>query len=141
MTFLVERLAELRRHVAHLRAIRPKVTDRAALERERSLHNDVLFSLLMVAQLVVDVSGELSARRGERFEDYKGAVRNLARDPRFPADLVRELERVPGFRNIVIHEYVTLDLDRVVEALDRLDPIERFIHIVAEIERSAGLDG
>ena len=138
MTYLVERLAELRRHVDHLRAIRPRVTDRRALERELSLHNDVLFSLLMVAQFVVGVSGELSARRGERFEDYTGAVRNLARDPRFPPDLVRELERVPGFRNVVIHEYVALDLDRVVEALDRLGPIERFIHIVGEIERSAG---
>jgi uncharacterized protein YutE (UPF0331/DUF86 family) len=137
MTYLIERLAELRRHVDHLREIRPRVTDRAALERELSLHNDVLFSLLMVAQLVVDVSGELSARRGERFEDYTGAVRNLARDPRFPFDLVRELERVPGFRNVVIHEYVALDLDRVVDALDRLEPIDRFIHIVGEIERSA----
>lgn len=140
MTYLVERLAELRRHVDHLREIRPRVTDRAALERELSLHNDVLFSLLMVAQLVVDVSGELSARRGERFEDYTGAVRNLARDPRFPSDLVRELERVPGFRNVVIHEYVALDLDRVVDALDRLEPIDRFIHIVGEIERSAGAE-
>lgn len=137
MTYLVERLAELRRHVDHLREIARRVPDRIPLERDLSLHNDVLFSLLMVAQLVVDVSGELSARRGERFDDYTEAVRNLSRDPRFPADLVRELERVPGFRNVVIHEYVALDLDRVVEALGRLEPIERFIRIVSDIERSA----
>jgi uncharacterized protein YutE (UPF0331/DUF86 family) len=54
-----------------------------------------------------------------------------------PADLVRELERIPGFRNIVIHEYVALDLARVVEALRRLDPIDQFIAIVSEIERSS----
>lgn len=65
------------------------------------------------------------------------AIRNLARDNRFPADLVQELERVPGFRNVVIHEYVALDLDRVIDALRRLDPIERFIAIVGDIERSA----
>jgi uncharacterized protein YutE (UPF0331/DUF86 family) len=134
MTYLVERLAELRRHVDHLRTIGPRVTNRIAIERDLSLHNDVMFSLLMVAQLVVDVAGELSARRGDRFEDYTGAIRNLARDPRFPADLVQELERVPGFRNVVIHEYVALDLDRVVEALRRLDPIDRFIAIVRDIE-------
>jgi uncharacterized protein YutE (UPF0331/DUF86 family) len=34
----------------------------------------------------------------------------------------------------VIHEYVALDLDRVVEALRRLDPIDRFIAIVRDIE-------
>ena len=102
MTYLVERLAELRRHVDHLKEIAPRVDSRFALERDLSLHNDVMFSLLMVAQLVIDVAGDLSARRGERFEDYTEAIRNLARDPRFPADLVVDLERVPGFRNVVI---------------------------------------
>jgi uncharacterized protein YutE (UPF0331/DUF86 family) len=137
MTYLVERLAELRRHVDHLREIGPRVTNRVALEHDLSLHNDVMFSRLMVAQLVIDVAGELSARRGDRFEDYREAVRNLARDPRFPADLVQELERIPGFRNVVIHEYVALDLDRVVDALRRLDPIDRFIAIVRDIEASS----
>jgi uncharacterized protein YutE (UPF0331/DUF86 family) len=134
MTYLVERLAELRRHLQHLRDIAPRVSDSAALERELSLHNDVLFSLLMVAQLVIDIAGELSARRGDRFEDYTEAVRNLARDPRFPPQLVEELERVPGFRNVIIHEYVALDLGRVVDALSRLEPIEDFVRIVAAIE-------
>ncbi|PYR63997.1 MAG: hypothetical protein DMF88_24085 [Acidobacteria bacterium] len=130
MTYLVERLAELRRHLDHLRDLRPRVTGRQALEQDLSLHNDVLFSLLMVAQLVIDIAGELSARRGDRFEDYTDAVRNLGRDRNFPADLVAELEGLPGFRNILIHEYVALDLDRVIEALDRLAPIERFFEIV-----------
>jgi uncharacterized protein YutE (UPF0331/DUF86 family) len=136
MTYLVERLVELRRHVDHLGELAPRVTDRTALERSLSLHNDVLFSLLMVAQLVVGIAGELSARRGDRFEDYTEAVRNLARDPRFPADLVHELERVPGSRNVVIHEYVALDLNRVVDAVRRLEPVSRFIEIVAAIEEA-----
>jgi len=54
VTYLVERLLELRRHLDHLRAIRPRVTGREALERDLSLHNDVLFSLLTVCQLVID---------------------------------------------------------------------------------------
>ena len=140
MTYLVERLAELRRHLDHLEEIRPRVSGREALERDLSLHNDVLFSLLTVCQLVIDIAGELSAQRGDRFEDYGQAIRNLGRDPRFPADLVRELERLPGFRNVVIHEYVALDMDRVVAALARLDPIEQFLEIVRRLlsERGAG---
>jgi len=134
MTYLVERLAELRRHLDHLQGLRSRVPDRHALERDLSLHNDVLFSLLMVAQLVIDLAGELSARRGDRFEDYTEAIRNLGRDPSFPADLVAELERVPGFRNVVIREYVALDLDRVVDALDHLEPVERFMEIVRRAE-------
>jgi uncharacterized protein YutE (UPF0331/DUF86 family) len=83
--------------------------------------------------LVIDIAGELSARRGDRFEDYTEVVRNLARDERFPPSLVRELERLPGFRNVLIHEYVALDMQRVVEALDRLDPIEQFVEVVRQI--------
>jgi uncharacterized protein YutE (UPF0331/DUF86 family) len=134
MTYLVERLAELRRHLDHLRDLAPRVQRREALDQDLTLHNDVLFSLLMLAQLVIHIAGELAARRGDRFDDYTEAIRSLARDSRFPADLVRELERLPGFRNVVIHEYVALDLDRVVEALRQLDAIDRFVVIVARLE-------
>jgi len=133
MTHLVERLAELRLHLDHLRDLRPRVPNRVALERDLSLHNDVLFSLLTVCQLVIDVAGELSARRGERFEDYTQAIRNLARDERFDPDLVRALEPLPGFRNVLVHDYVGLDLDRVVEAMDSLEPVERFYATVHQI--------
>jgi len=134
MTWLVERLAELRRHLDHLRALRPRVPGREALEQDLSLHNDVLFSLFTICQLVIDIAGELSARRGERFEDYAGAIRNLVRDERFPADLVQRLERLPGFRNVLVHEYVALDLERAVAALNELEPIERFLEIVRTLE-------
>lgn len=133
MTYLVERLSELRRHLDHLREIRPRVTGREALERDLSLHNDVLFSLLTVCQLVVDVAGDLAARRGDRFEDYTEAVRSLGRDARFSPELVRRLERLPGLRNVVIHEYVALDLDRVVDALDDLAPAEQFLEVVRKL--------
>jgi uncharacterized protein YutE (UPF0331/DUF86 family) len=135
MTFLVERLAELRKHVDHLHEVRPRVTGREALERDLSLHNDVLFSLLMISQLVVDIAGELSARRGLRFETYTEAVRNLAKDQRFPADTVDALERLPGFRNVLVHEYVSLDMDRVIEALENLEPVQTFITTVSMIEK------
>ena len=130
MTWLVERLAEMRRHLDHLRELRPGISGPGDLERNLSLHNDVLFSLLTVCQLVIDISGELAAARGERFEDYRGAVRCLARDEQFPEDLVRELEVLPGFRNVLVHEYVALDMARVIEALDNLEPLERFAGIV-----------
>ena len=108
MTWLVERLAELRKHLDHLRMLEPKVEGPASLRDDLSLHNDVLFSLLTAAQLVIDIAGELGARRGLRFEDYTEAVRNLSAWEEFPQELVDRLARLPGFRNILIHEYVSL---------------------------------
>ena len=53
MTYLVERAAELRRHLDHLRTLRPRVT-REALDRELSLHNDV--SDRLVTHRVIEVA-------------------------------------------------------------------------------------
>ena len=132
MTFLVERLSDLRKHLDHLQELRSRVSA-AALERDLSLHNDVLFSLLTICQLVIDISGELSARRGLRFEDYTEAVGNLGAMDLVDERTLAELGRLPGFRNVLIHEYVSLDLERVVEALDRLEPIEAFLESVRRL--------
>jgi uncharacterized protein YutE (UPF0331/DUF86 family) len=134
MSRIVERLVELRRHLDHLREIEPRVTSAEDLRRDLSLHNDVLFSLLTICQLVIDLAGEISARRGLRFENYTEAVRNLASAPEFPAALVRDLERLPGFRNVLIHEYVSLDMERVVVALRHLQAVEEFAGIVLRME-------
>lgn len=83
-----------------------------------------------MAQVVIDISGELSAREGHRFEDYTTAVRNLARLEGFEPALVAELARLPGFRNILVHEYVGLDFELVLEALDNLEPVQAFLDVV-----------
>ena len=128
---LVERLLELRLHLEHLRKIRPGIRNPEDLEADISLRNDVLHSLQTVCQVVIDIAGELSAREGLPFQDYTEAVRNLARAGPYPVELVRELESLPGFRNVVIHEYVELDMERVIQALDGLDPIETFARTLA----------
>lgn len=128
---LVERLAELRLHLDHLRELRPRIGGVSDLRTDLSLRNDALHSLLIVCQAVIDAAGELSAREGLRFQDYTEGVRNLERLG-FKAGVVRELERLPGFRNVLVHEYVDLDLDRVMEALDGLAPVEAFADALAE---------
>lgn len=134
MSPVVERLAELRRHLEHLKRLRPRVTGAEALRSDLSLHNDVLFSLLTVCQLLIDIAGELAGRRGLRYDDYTEAVRSLSAYPEIPDRLVHDLEPLPGFCNVLIHEYVSLDLQRVVNALERLEPLEEFLEAVRRIE-------
>jgi uncharacterized protein YutE (UPF0331/DUF86 family) len=134
MTFLVERLAELRRYVEHAKAIRHRVPDTAALENDLTLRNDVVHSLFVIAQLVIDIAGELGSRRGARVETYREAIRGLTGHPAFSADLVSQLEPLAGFRNVVVHEYIGIDAVRVVDALHQLDRIEQFLEIVGRIE-------
>jgi uncharacterized protein YutE (UPF0331/DUF86 family) len=138
MSPVIDRLAELRRHLDHLHELRPRVTGPEILRDDLSLSNDVLHSLLIVCQAIIDVAGELSARHGLRFQTYTDAVRNLATLPEFSPAVVRDLERIPGFRNVLVHEYVSVDYALAIEALDRLYAVEEFARIVRQMELSQG---
>ena len=137
MSPVLDRLAELRLHLEHLHAIRPRVKDPQTLRNDLSLRNDVLHSLQTVCQVVIDVASELSARYRLRSQDYTEAVRNLSSISGFPPAMVQTLEKLPGFRNVLIHEYVTLDYRRVLEALDRLGVVEEFAEAVRGLESAS----
>ena len=34
-------------------------------------------------------------------------------------------------RNVLVHDYLSIDMHRVIAALDRLEPVEQFMEIVA----------
>lgn len=90
----------------------------------------MLHSLLMVAQMVIHVAGELSSSAGLAFADYRQAVENL-RELGFPEPLVAQLVRLPGFRNVVVHGYLRVDEELVLRALGELEPVEEFLALVA----------
>ncbi len=129
--FLQERLAELRAHLDHLYLLQPRVTDSEALVNNLSLHNDVRFALLTVAQLVIDMSAEISVRRKLPFADYSEAIRNLAALADVDTDLVDCLALLPGFRNALLHPHVALEPEQVVEHLHNLKPVEELLVLVA----------
>lgn len=134
MTHMVDRLGELRRHLDHLRELQEDVETVEVLEDDLSLHNDVLFSLLMVTQLLIDIAGELCSRRMLRFESYSDSIRKLSAYEEFPRELLHKLELLPGFRNVVMHDYIDLDLGKVLKALRDLEPLEEFVRIAARLE-------
>lgn len=139
MTYVSERLADLRRHLDHLGSIRPRIAGPETLRRDLSLANDVLHSLLIVSQRVIDLASELSTRRGLRFEDFQGAVRNLAIYEEFPDTLIRRLEPLPELRNQLLYGVTTgPDLERALDLLGRLDGVERFAQGVGRLIHKRG---
>lgn len=47
--------------------------------------------------------------------------------------LVERLAQLPGLRNVVVHEHVRVDFDRIVEAVNDLAPIEEFDAILRRV--------
>lgn len=134
MPFLSEHLADLRRHLDHLESLRPRISGAESLRRDLSLANDVLHSLLMVSQRVIDLAAELSTRRGLKFEDFPEAIRNLAIYEEFPDTLIRRLEPLPDLRSRLLYGVTKpADLERAVGFLRRLDGVERFAQGVGRL--------
>ncbi len=140
MTYLAERVAELRQQLTHLDDLQAHIPEPAALEADLSLANDVRYALLVVCQRVIDIAGELSARRGLRFEDYSEAVRNLAIYEEFPDALIRRLESLPALRNSLVHGAPPADSERVFDFLGKLEGAERFVQGVARLIQKSPLD-
>ena len=128
------RLAELHRHLVHLRTLRPRVTDIESLRSDLSFQNDVLFSLLAVCQSVLNIAGELSTRHGLRFEDYAESIGNLGSFSEVSDSLVSQMQFLPKLWDDLIHDPLFPDLNGVIDALDRLQPVEEFAGIVRRIE-------
>lgn len=133
MTYLDDRLAELRTHLDHLDEVRQRISTPGELRRDRSLDNDLRHSLLLVCQRVIDIAGELSTRRRLRFEDYSEAIRNLAIYEEFPDALIRRLEPLPDLRNALVHGNGVVEPPHLVDALDHLDGVERFAETVERL--------
>ena len=129
--FLRDRLTEVRQLLDHLYMLQPRVTGPHVLEQNLSLHNDVRFALLTVAQLVIHIAADVSVRRDLPFSDYSEAIRNLAALGDFSAELVDELALLPSFRNALLHPHVALEPDEVVDRLNNLQGVEDLLSLVA----------
>lgn len=124
-----ERLHALRTYVEVLR-------DFGSVTREDLEHNyerrwAVLHGLQLAIECVQDVTAHLVATRGlGPARNHTDAVDLLAAGSIIDTDLGARLRGMPGFRNILVHEYTAVDLDRVLSFLSRLDDFDAFIRAV-----------
>ena len=95
---------------------------------ERGLH--------LCAQNVLDIATHIAAGEGRDVPDYATAVLELGRLGVLPVDFAREFSSVAGFRDILVHGYLDLDLALLHRLLnERLDDFEVF---AGEIEEYLG---
>jgi hypothetical protein len=134
MAFVAEQLAVLCRHLDHLRGLHPKISGVGQLREDLSLRNDVFFSWLMVCQAVLQIAGELSARRQVGFRDFKEAVCNLVIHSEFPAAGAKEIEFLPELRDQLIFNSASLDPQRAIDAFEHVSSVEEFVEIIRRLE-------
>lgn len=85
---------------------------------------------------MIQLARDIAVRKGQTVKSNAEAVRNLALVPELPPSLVRELAELPKLRNMLIYRLLDLDFNRVIAALDHLQPVEEFEQAALRIASS-----
>lgn len=83
--------------------------------------------LQLCAQNALDIASHLVASAGRSADEYAASVDELGAMGVLPAPFAARFRAVAGFRNLVVHGYLAVDLSRVHALLnDRLGDFEEF---------------
>jgi uncharacterized protein YutE (UPF0331/DUF86 family) len=92
--------------------------------------------LQLCAQNVLDIATHLVASAGRESAEYAAAIDMLADLGVLPPDFAARLRGIAGFRNVLVHGYLEVDLARVHQVLnERLDDFTEFARLVQEYLR------
>jgi len=122
----------VRRHLMALdRALetlaRHRSTTSAELAADRELRWAVERGLQLCAQNALDIATHLAAAEGQDVSDYATAIDRLGELGVLTRELAARFRAVAGFRNVLVHGYLDVDLEIVAEVLNtRLDDFVEF---------------
>jgi uncharacterized protein YutE (UPF0331/DUF86 family) len=124
------RLRRLHRVIRRLTRYRAEGTDR--IRDDEDLQWLVERGLQLGCEIVLDVGNHVLVGAFSRpSESYEEILTGLAAEGVIGADLRADLTGLGGFRNVLVHGYLDLDLDRVVEILEAAP--ERFERFAREL--------
>lgn len=126
---LREALANLQRHSGRkAQELRANADLRWAIER----------GLQLCVQNALDVATHITAASGLDSPDYTSAIDRLAELGAIPAEFATRLRPIAGFRNVLVHGYLQVDLAVVEHVLkEKLPEFEAFAsHIEAFLDRT-----
>jgi uncharacterized protein YutE (UPF0331/DUF86 family) len=127
----LEKLKRLGHNVAQLRRFRGQYTV-GDVTADTHLEWALRYGLFEAIQIVIDVSCHLVARDGLGTpRTYVECVQLLGEHEYLPEGLTATVQAMVGLRNILVHEYVQVDVTQLFELLDNARDLETFIDSVA----------
>ena len=127
------RLEKLRNYLKTLKAIRK--FDLETFKKDVFVHATAERYLHLSIECLLDVGSHIIADRGCRKPDtYSEIFEILAEEGVISTILLKELEGMAAFRNILVHDYFRLDSDQVYGILrDRIKTLEKLAKVYAAL--------
>lgn len=91
----------------------------------------------VAAQCILDISNRVIAdMQGERPTDYFTGILILGDYNVLPKAFAKKLAPVAGLRNILVHQYLDLDWHRMLNHLNNLSDLYKFIDYIEQWQRN-----
>ncbi|MHA1579691.1 MAG: type VII toxin-antitoxin system HepT family RNase toxin [Candidatus Freyarchaeota archaeon] len=130
------RLSRLQEYLKILRRISKYTLEEFKSNPER--YGSAERFLQLAIECCVDIGSHIIASEGFRSpEDYADIFRVLGEHKIFPEEFVDQLVRMARFRNLLVHAYTKIDLDKVYTILtSNLEDLEKFADYVLKFIRA-----
>jgi len=127
------RLEKLREYLQTLKSVQKN--DLVRFKSDPFIHGAAERYLHLSIECLLDIGNHIIADRGYRKpETYGEILQILAEKDVIPERLFRELEGMAAFRNVLVHDYLKLDLDKVYQVIkERLKYFEELAQLYAEL--------
>lgn len=132
LTIIQKRLQKLEEYIKILREYQTVPLEK--FKQDIQIHSTVERQFELAIACILDVGNHITAAQSLRSpEDYRDIITVLGEENIIPQDFAKPLAPVANFRNILVHEYITLDLDIVYQHLQAdLDAFVKFAKYISE---------
>lgn len=127
------RLEKLRLYFKTLKAIRKH--DLETFKTDVFIHATAERYLHLSIECLLDIGNHIISGSGYRKpETYTDIFQILAEEKVISPKLLKELEGMAAFRNILVHDYFRLDLDKVYQMIrERIGAMEKIAKVYATL--------
>jgi uncharacterized protein YutE (UPF0331/DUF86 family) len=121
-----DRLIILEDNVRELKKIRDESTLNNIRESKANQWS-LRYGLLESIQIVIDISCHLAGKYNlGNPQSYSECIELLYKNNYLDSDLSKKLKSMIGLRNILVHEYIKVDVGKIYELLDHIGDFKLF---------------
>jgi uncharacterized protein YutE (UPF0331/DUF86 family) len=125
-----EKLTLLEDNIAELEGFRLKYS-LDTITKETTIQWALRYGLLESIQIVIDISCNLVAVHNlGNAQTYSDCIDILERFSMLDKPLAAKIKSMAGLRNILVHEYVKIDIEKLYQMLDYLGDFREFAKAV-----------
>ena len=129
---LLQKLKQLEENIKVLEEIKNEITPRDIAKSKR-YEWELRYGFFESIQIMIDISCKIVNHYNlGNPKNYRECIELLARFKYIDDELSRKYIAMVGLRNLLIHEYAEIDIQKLYSFLDSIDDLKNFIKQIQE---------